>query len=181
MVQLYPSRLPSRSSSCWAGLRFDFGIHIFFLIFLRSLGRLRLILGIFGGLENSGEILENCWALGGLEENVCQASPFIVVLVLALHASDPHLVPPLNVESSWIFSEFNLKVWIFVLIFFSDCFRFIRPDCLLEDLYFGLASGLILGFKLGLLCLLSKRREIGRACVGKECTIQCRSRWSPYH
>ena len=25
------------------------------------------------------------------------------------------------------------------------------------------------------------RAEIGRASVGKECTIQCRSRWSPYH
>ena len=23
--------------------------------------------------------------------------------------------------------------------------------------------------------------EIGRACVGKECTVLCRSRWSPYH
>ena len=23
--------------------------------------------------------------------------------------------------------------------------------------------------------------EIGRACVGKECSEPCRSRWSPYH
>ena len=24
-------------------------------------------------------------------------------------------------------------------------------------------------------------KEIGRASVGKECTVLCRSRWSPYH
>ena len=29
--------------------------------------------------------------------------------------------------------------------------------------------------------LVEKATEIGRARVGKECTIQCRSRWSPYH
>ena len=26
-----------------------------------------------------------------------------------------------------------------------------------------------------------KHFEIGRARVGKECTVLCRSRWSPYH
>ncbi len=24
-------------------------------------------------------------------------------------------------------------------------------------------------------------KQIGRACVGKECAVACRSRWSPYH
>ena len=52
----------------------------------------------------------------------------------------------LNVESPLIFVDFSVAVWIFVLIYFFRLLRFIQQLPLLEDLRFGLASELNLGF-----------------------------------
>ena len=58
------------------------------------------------------------------------------------HVPDPQLLLILNGEPSQIFVDFSFAVWIY----FADCFRFIQQLSLLEDLHFGLASELNLGF-----------------------------------
>ena len=37
------------------------------------------------------------------------------------------------------------------------------------------------GVEIAAVCDIDEVKQIGRACVGKECSYQCRSRWSPYH